>query len=115
MKFEYLTCCTELTHADAPELHAMIEERIEVSFDTFRRNCAWKPLAHALGYRVGRRGSALHLKDDWAVHFYRSFFKGKPCYYMDWSRIEHIFVEPAEDLLDWQNSKGMADALYDPS
>lgn len=94
MKFEYLTRCTELSQADVPDLHKMVNEGIEISFNTFRRACNWAPIARELGYRVGHGGRELHIKDDWAVRFHRSFWCGKPCVYMKWSAIEFIFVEP---------------------
>ena len=44
-----------------------------------------------MSYATGsQRG--LHLKDDWAVHFYRSRYDGAPCYYIEHSLIEHIWT-----------------------
>ena len=37
-------------------------------------------------------GDGLHLKDDWHVNYYRSTFRGQPCYYAKHSAIEHIFT-----------------------
>lgn len=47
--------------------------------------------ARQQGYAVGsERG--LHLKDDGCVRYYRSTFRDKPCYYIDWSSYQYVWV-----------------------
>jgi len=35
----------------------------------------------------------LKLRADWAVSYHKGVFEGRPCYYMDHSRIEYIFCK----------------------
>lgn len=91
MKFSYLTNCVALSQADVPDLDAMQELRLDVSYLTFTRHCNWQPWALTLGYKVGL-GAGLHLSKDWHVNYYRSSFRGQPCYYAKHSAIEHIFT-----------------------
>lgn len=41
----------------------------------------------ALGY-----GPWLHMASDWAVSYWKSFYRGVPCVYFNWSAIEYVFV-----------------------
>lgn len=88
MKKTYLTNCVEST---AKNIQAMVDKAREISFATFARNCDYQELARSMGYAVGAE-KGLHLKDDWAVRFYTSKFKGKKVYFMDQSSIEWIFA-----------------------
>tara|TARA_Y100000310_G_scaffold311841_1_gene358533 strand:- start:5 stop:670 length:666 start_codon:yes stop_codon:yes gene_type:complete len=36
--------------------------------------------------------NGITLESDWSVSYHKSIFKGIPCYYVDHSRIEHIFL-----------------------
>jgi hypothetical protein len=92
MKYRYLTCCV---HSTAEKIGAMVDAARIVSFRTVARHCAdlheW---ARSMSYAVGaERG--LHLKDDWAVSYYKSCYDGQPCYYIAHSAIEHIFTPQA--------------------
>lgn len=87
--FTYTTCCV---NSAAEAIHAMVDSARDVSLATIRRHCAgldeW---ARQMSYAVGsERG--LHLKDDWAVSFHKSHYKGKPCYYIRHSAIEYIWT-----------------------
>jgi len=66
----------------------------DITLDTFRRRVdptSFSSLQSELGYAVGQE-KGLHLKDDWAVSYHKSVFRGKPCYYLRWSSIEYIFI-----------------------
>jgi len=41
----------------------------------------------------GEWNIGFHIKDDWAVSFCKSKYKGKPCYYIVHSGIEYIFLK----------------------
>jgi len=72
---------------------------VDITMDTFRRNvnlADFRDEQLNMGYAVGSHDDGLHLKDDQYVGYHRSFFCGKPCYYMVWSCIEHIYMK-AED------------------
>lgn len=90
-KMGYLTCCVHLSQDEVPDLNAMVEAGRDVSFATFARHCDWQQFAIEHLYATGsERG--LHLKDDWHVGYYRSTWRGAPCYYVKHSAIEHIFT-----------------------
>lgn len=86
-KLQFVTSCVNST---GEAIHAMIDAARDVTFQTFCRHVSINQLAHDFGYSVGaERG--LHLKDDFAVSFHRSVYKGQRCYYMRHSAIEYIF------------------------
>lgn len=82
-------CCDQ---RDPAPLFVMYEAQREIRFATFARRTNWKPVAKALGYAVGAM-KGLHLRKDWHVRFFRAKWKGQPCYFMDWSGIDHIFLK----------------------
>jgi hypothetical protein len=86
-KFIYTTCCV---NADGEDIAAMVDCAINVTYATIRKHCAglaeWE---RNMGYeRLG-----LKLKDDWAVRFHRSRYRGRRCYYIRHSAIEYIWTE----------------------
>lgn len=86
------------------KLEAMTDRAREITAATFFRHVDERTAVHATGadYRVGRNPAhtdfQLRLKDDRCVRFYRSVFDGKPCYYLVWSAIEHVFLEVSDSL-----------------
>ena len=92
---EYHTCCVDLSQDDVPALNAMQEARQDISFRTFRRHVDYLQTARGLGY--GPQPGDLKLQGDYHVRFYRSKFKGAPCFFMIHSAIEFIFIRK-EDL-----------------
>ncbi len=86
--YQYLTNCVEST---AASIDKMVDAAKEITFETFARNCDYTGLARSMGYSVGPE-KGLHIKDDYAVRFYSSKFKGKKCYYIVRSAIEWIFT-----------------------
>lgn len=87
-KFVFITDCV---HSDGPSINAMVDEAREVTLRTFRKRCDTLDWERLLGYeRAGRGG--LPLSRDWHVAYYKSRYRGMPCYYAVWSAIEHIFA-----------------------
>jgi len=79
-----LSVCVE---AKGEDIEAMTEKAREISCKTFSRHCDTEELERSLGY-----GAWLRMANDYAVSFYKSKYCGKPCYYLDHSRIEHVFL-----------------------
>lgn len=75
---------------DADALLQMSDEAEEITFRTFACRCDWKELAANLGY-----DKDLPLSKDWSVRFLKSKFKGHPCYILDHTECEFIFLEPS--------------------
>lgn len=71
----------------------MNEAAVDVTYRTVLRHCEglleW---AQRVGYDV--HGPGIKLKDDWHVSFCKSVYCGRPCYFVRWSAIEHIWVNP---------------------
>jgi hypothetical protein len=86
----YTRCCDGVATSD--QLHDMYDKEREVTLRTFAKHVDIRPIAEAMGYEYGPRVKGLRLANDWAVRFYKSKFCGQPCYYMDHSAIDHIFL-----------------------
>lgn len=94
--YTYETCCVA---ADGPSISAMRDHEAcrEVSYSTMLRRCAGL-LEWAVENNYDRRSNAanshgLTLRNDWHVGYYRSVFRGRPCYYLVWSGIEFIWTK----------------------
>lgn len=89
--YELTHRCVDCSQNEVPALHAMTEQARSISFRTFAARCNWKPIAAMMGYTVGP-GKGLRLAHDRCVKFFRSTWNGKPCYYMQHSAIEFVFM-----------------------
>lgn len=90
-RFHYHTCCV---HSDARSIHDMTDRAREITLATFRKRCETLEWETGLGYERDGRGG-LPLSRDWHVSYFKSHYRGKPCYYARHSAIEHIFTEAA--------------------
>lgn len=90
MRHTFHTTCVD---SDGPSIDAMTDAAREVTRRTFQRRCDWRPWAQGLGYSLTRDGG-LPLARDWHVAYFKSRYRGRPCYYAVHSAIEHIFVRP---------------------
>jgi hypothetical protein len=101
--FSYLTSCTDRTAG--PHLEAMMDGAKKVPYKELlnavgRDNLMEQFPQYFWGSRAAQRGDiALH-KDPY-VYFYRSTFRGEPCYFVQESGIENIFVAPSYWDIDW--------------
>lgn len=72
----------------------MVDDDIsrEVTYETMLKHCdGMLETAMSLGYERSK-AQGLTIKDDFQVSFHKSFYAGAPCYYFDYSRIEHIWI-----------------------
>lgn len=93
MPFTYQFCCVDVERKDVDELTRMIDEARDVSYRTFRRRVpAVAKLAAEMGYE-SHPAKGLTIKDDWMVHYAKSTWYGKPCYFLTHSAIEYVFLE----------------------
>ncbi len=90
-EFEYSTNCTAST---AEWINDMTESATAVSYKTLANRVGVDQLSSVFPvYEWGRgRAKGLRMKDDYAVGFYRSRYRGRKCYYVDQSRNEYIFL-----------------------
>jgi hypothetical protein len=69
-------------------INEMSDRARPISYDTIRRHCKELPeLERSLGY-----GVHLRIEQDRQVSFYKGHYRGARAYYIEHSRIEHIFV-----------------------
>lgn len=91
-EYWYKTCCIECDDC-VDDLNRMIEEAVPITYRTMRRHCGgldtWA-INH--GYEL-HHTRGLTLKSDWHVGYFKSSFKGRPCYYLVWSAIEFIWTQ----------------------
>jgi len=85
--FQFETTCVS---SRGEYINEMTEAAREVTYETMRKYCDLDWLAATLGYE--RRAPGVTLKHDWAVSYWKSWYRGVPCYYVVWSHIEHIFT-----------------------
>ncbi len=86
----FTRCCDG--EASSEMLHDMYDREREITLRTFALHVNIVPFAQEMGYAHGRHAKGLRLAKDWAVRFYKSVYRGEPCYYMDHSAIDHIFL-----------------------
>ena len=87
-------CTSSYTPEHVDDLNEMYEHDKEISYSTFARHVAIAPIAAELGYAYNRGEKGVRLSRDHCVRFYRSLWKGEPCFHMDWSAIDHIYMIP---------------------
>ena len=87
-EYQYITSCVEST---AEDITPMVDDAIDITWDTFRKHVP-QSFLHYLFPFYAWKGKGLHIKDDYAVSFHRSKFKGERCYYVRHSAIEYVFV-----------------------
>lgn len=87
-------CVDEYTDTHVQRLDEMTSKGREITADSFFRHVDLRTLSKQMGYGYGRQARQLRLKKDRCVRFFMSHWRGRRCYYMVWSAIEHVFVAP---------------------
>lgn len=87
--YVYDTCCVD---SDGDSIVDMVDTAREVSYNLIKKHCeglrAWE--AERSYRKDGHKG--LTLRNDYAARFYKSKFRGRPCYFIQWSAIEYVWV-----------------------
>ena len=92
--FIFETTCESVK--DPRELWDMEARSRDITYQTFVRNVGRESLAREFPqYNWARGGKGIRLKNDPYVKYYKSYFRGKLCYGVDWSSIDHIWVKAA--------------------
>ena len=106
--YHFVTSCVNCDNV--PALGEMIDSAVDVTYQEFMRNVPlsaifdsgigyiyyWTPAQAILAgvpYEEVARNGSLTLKKDWHVSYHRSTYQGKPCFFMDHSAIEYVFVK----------------------
>ena len=90
-KLQLVARCNDGT-ASLQELETLYEHDKEITYATFAKYVDVPAISETLGYiPPQRRTRGLKLKQDYHVTYSRSIFRGKPCFHLEWSAIDHIF------------------------
>lgn len=90
MNYFYETNCTSST---AKLINDMVDQAREVTYATLARHVGADQLRFTFPFYAWGPGTpGLRMKNDWAVSYYRSKYRGRLCYYVQHSAIEYIFT-----------------------
>jgi len=89
--YNFVTDCVSVHPKDVDALDKMIDQSRPITLATFARYVDIRPIERRFGYSR-TKAYGLHLKNDYAVAFYRSEFKGVRVYYIVHSSIEYIYA-----------------------
>jgi hypothetical protein len=91
-EYVFLTSCIS---ARGEDIDAMTDgaSDIETTYAEMAKHCDLSRFEAELGYG---EDTGLELKNDWHVSYWKSTYRGCPCYYLDHSRIEYIWVKTAD-------------------
>ena len=102
-KFRYWAACPDFHSGEIIDYINDPDRAVEITYKTFAKHVDLAPLReqdHPAMWRISS-------PDNWAVSFYRSSLpNGDRIYFFDWSRIEHIFIDPAKP---WPSTREMAE------
>jgi hypothetical protein len=87
---------TTCVNSDGPSINAMQSAAaVPITYRTLKKHLgqALVEVEASLGYDTGSERGGLRMSKDWAVSYARSVYRGRPCLYFAWSRIEHIFLK----------------------
>lgn len=82
--YVFATSCVGALGAD---IDALNEDATECTYEEMAKNCDLSAFERVFEY-----GEGFPLQEDQHVTYYKSLFQGVPCYYLDHSRIEYIWV-----------------------
>lgn len=98
--FRYKTNCTA---SDWKSITDMTDREQRITWETFIKHVPFEEVRRVFpsySYQgehynpeTGEMTCGFHIKDDFAVSFHKSVYRGQPCYYIQHSSIEYIFTE----------------------
>lgn len=110
--FEFWATCEQFSSGEIIHYITDPDRAKKITYKTFARNVNLEPLRemdHPALYRMSA-------PDNWAISFYKSKLpNGQPIYYFDWSRIEHIFLDPEDGTPSLEEMAELARAAPNPS
>jgi mRNA degradation ribonuclease J1/J2 len=89
----YVRDCVSFDSSDVHLLNECVDVAVEITRRTFLKHVdidSLRQLERELGYMAHAK-QGLTMASDWAVSYFKSTFNGRPCVYVRWSAIEHIF------------------------
>ena len=92
MNYYYATNCV---NSGAKVIGRMVDQARKITYRTFMDKVGRDTVRMVYPfdtYAWGRNEKGLRMKDDRHVRYYCSMYRGRPCYYVDHSSIEYVFV-----------------------
>ena len=89
-KFKYETCCV---HAEGEDVQDMVDQGRDITYHTLFKHVSLDEVSELFPTYSRNSRKGLTLKNDWAVSYSKSYYRGLPCYYINHSMIEYIFTE----------------------
>jgi len=83
---------TSCVGARGEDINEMRQDPREITYRTMLKHCDLSVVAEQLCYGK-RKDVDITLKEDPYVAYYKSTYRGKPCYYLVHSAIEYIWVK----------------------
>ena len=90
-RLPFLNSCVGWPREEVQELIDLVDSGRPISRETFKRRTEpedRRDLERSLGYRSGMK-----IEQDWHVRYFSGRLKGRRCYYMVHSAIEHVFAK----------------------
>ena len=93
---------TSCINSAARAINNMTDNAREITWETFSKYVHWsevKAVFPDYSYRRenymdnGELNIGFHIKDDFAVGFWKSVYRNRSCYYITHSSIEYIFLK----------------------
>lgn len=89
-KLSYLGCVNDIFHDDPDAFYGMVDRGTEIDSEEFDELC------FGLDEFASKRGyddcPDLDIRNDYAVTFYKSKYRGETCAYMQWSGYEYVWI-----------------------
>ena len=83
--------CASCISASANDIDDMVDNATQISYNTFIKYVSIEDLKSMFTVYAWGNKKGLKLKDDYAVSYYKSKYKGQPCLYIRHSSIEYVF------------------------
>lgn len=87
-KYKYLTNCV---NSKCEDITKMVDNAKNITSNTFFKHVDIKEISYFFGYSI-RSKNGLTIKNDWHIRYFKSKFKGNPCYFLTHSCIEYIYT-----------------------
>lgn len=108
--FQYWAACPDFSSGEIIHYITDPDRSTSVTYNTFAKHVDLGPLRaqdHPAMYRISA-------PSNWAISFHKSKLpNGQPIYYFDWSRIEHIFIDPEHGTPGTEEMVVLAQSLDD--
>jgi len=79
--------------AKGEDISEMVDLSREISYQTFFSHVNLNEVMEIFPFYERDSRLGLTLKNDWAVSYFKSWYRGRPCYFIVHSAIEYVFTK----------------------